>query len=338
MILSRALQIQSPASIRGWSLSLLVHGLAVGCAVWLVSALKPDVRKEPFRWEIAFIESPVEEPVQKKATPVPPTPPNPPRKKPVSPIVDTPTPKVVETRPVEKKPVIEARPMPQVVHRETVQTAERRQPTDNVEQSPVGELKVHHREAMAAESGAVATERTVISRESTAMTQVAPTITELSRASQEVQHNAIERPLASIRPEPVQEANIRHEETKAPVPVEEAKLIQPQQTEMVPARARPGTSTDNRWLAEMLWRRVAELKHYPSSARLNGWEGKVVLRAVIRADGHLADVTVQKSSGYEVLDNAAIQAVKLACPLHMKHQLDRPQIVLNLPIVYSLSH
>lgn len=96
--------------------------------------------------------------------------------------------------------------------------------------------------------------------------------------------------------------------------------------------------TDNRWLAESLWRRVAELKRYPSAARLNGQEGKVILKAVIRSDGQLADVFVQKSSGYSALDAAAIEAVKLACPLEMKHALGKPLIVVSLPIVYSLEN
>ena len=89
---------------------------------------------------------------------------------------------------------------------------------------------------------------------------------------------------------------------------------------------------------ESLWRRVAELKRYPSSARLNGQEGKVVLKAVIRSDGQLAEVSVQKSSGHTILDAAAIEAVKLACPLYMKHAISKPEIVVSLPIVYSLAN
>lgn len=109
---------------------------------------------------------------------------------------------------------------------------------------------------------------------------------------------------------------------------------------MVEAVAPSGVAakTDNRWLAESLWRRVAELKRYPSIARLNGQEGKVILKAVIRSDGQLAEVFVQRSSGYSALDEAAIEAVKLACPLHMKHALGKPLIVVSLPIVYSLAN
>ncbi len=125
----------------------------------------------------------------------------------------------------------------------------------------------------------------------------------------------------------------------------------PLMSQAVPAQASSQDSTvneapapghearsDNRWLAESLWRRVAELKRYPNSARLNGQEGKVILKAVIRSDGYLADVSVQKSSGHSILDAAAIEAVKLACPLHMEHAIGKPQIVVSLPIVYSLAN
>jgi protein TonB len=105
------------------------------------------------------------------------------------------------------------------------------------------------------------------------------------------------------------------------------------------AQATPGPDTKlDRWVGESLWRRVGELKRYPASARLNGQEGKVILKAVIRADGHLAEVSVQKSSGHHILDTAAMEAVRLACPLHMKHAISKSEIVVRLPIVYSLAN
>jgi protein TonB len=63
-----------------------------------------------------------------------------------------------------------------------------------------------------------------------------------------------------------------------------------------------------------------------------------VLKAVIRADGQLVEVTVQKSSGHAVLDAAAIETVKLATPLAMTQPLKRAEIVVSLPIVYSLAN
>lgn len=100
---------------------------------------------------------------------------------------------------------------------------------------------------------------------------------------------------------------------------------------------RPVTKADYAWLAESLGRRIAALTRYPSSARLNGWEGRVVLKAIIRADGHLLHVTVHRSSGHEALDRAALETIKLACPLHMKHALNSAEVAVYVPIVYSLA-
>jgi protein TonB len=149
-----------------------------------------------------------------------------------------------------------------------------------------------------------------------------------------------------VQQEPVAVASVPSSSPEAPVARENPAPVSSQDSRVdaapvqVSRAAGPSAEAklDHQWLAESLWRRVAELKRYPNSARMNGQEGKVILKAVIRSDGQLADVFVQKSSGYNVLDEAAIEAVKLACPLHMKHAIGKPQIVVSLPIVYSLAN
>ncbi|CCE23233.1 energy transducer TonB [Methylotuvimicrobium alcaliphilum] len=49
---------------------------------------------------------------------------------------------------------------------------------------------------------------------------------------------------------------------------------------------------------------------YPMYARRRGWEGTVVLRVHVGADGHTQRVTIQRSSGHDVLDESAMDAVK----------------------------
>lgn len=49
---------------------------------------------------------------------------------------------------------------------------------------------------------------------------------------------------------------------------------------------------------------------YPEQARLQGWEGKVTVRVEVLTDGIPGDITVKKSSGYPLLDDAAILAIK----------------------------
>jgi protein TonB len=49
---------------------------------------------------------------------------------------------------------------------------------------------------------------------------------------------------------------------------------------------------------------------YPETARRAGWEGRVTVRVEVSADGLPMSVALQKSSGYGILDQAALRAVK----------------------------
>ncbi len=49
---------------------------------------------------------------------------------------------------------------------------------------------------------------------------------------------------------------------------------------------------------------------YPSLAQRRGWEGTVLLRVHVLANGKPSDIQIQRSSGRDVLDESAIRAVK----------------------------
>lgn len=49
---------------------------------------------------------------------------------------------------------------------------------------------------------------------------------------------------------------------------------------------------------------------YPRTAREAGWEGTVVLQVMVLPDGTAGNVTLHKTSGYSILDEAALAAVK----------------------------
>lgn len=49
---------------------------------------------------------------------------------------------------------------------------------------------------------------------------------------------------------------------------------------------------------------------YPPQALRQRQQGKVILRVLVGEDGSAVEVTVQKSSGSRLLDQAAIEAVK----------------------------
>ncbi|WP_447973584.1 TonB family protein [Nitrospira sp. Kam-Ns4a] len=102
------------------------------------------------------------------------------------------------------------------------------------------------------------------------------------------------------------------------------------------AMVSPGLTTDYRWVAESLWHRIHRLRRYPHEARVRHLEGRVVLRVVINDQGALEDVDILESSGHELLDQDAVQMIRRACPLKLTHALGRPQVGIQVPIVYRL--
>jgi protein TonB len=49
---------------------------------------------------------------------------------------------------------------------------------------------------------------------------------------------------------------------------------------------------------------------YPYLARINNYEGLVILKVSVSPEGRCVNVTVVKSSGYKILDKAAVEAVE----------------------------
>ncbi|MDV7211236.1 energy transducer TonB, partial [Azotobacter beijerinckii] len=49
---------------------------------------------------------------------------------------------------------------------------------------------------------------------------------------------------------------------------------------------------------------------YPAIAQRRGWEGSVLLRVHVLARGTPSEIQVQKSSGRDLLDEAAVKAVR----------------------------
>ena len=54
--------------------------------------------------------------------------------------------------------------------------------------------------------------------------------------------------------------------------------------------------------------------NYPEEARRKRLYGNLILRVAVRADGSVEQVQVLRSSGFTVLDEAAVHIVELAAP------------------------
>ncbi len=78
---------------------------------------------------------------------------------------------------------------------------------------------------------------------------------------------------------------------------------------------------------------VKENISYPPIARRMGWEGKVVICFLLKSDGQVENIYVEKSSGYEILDTNAINTIQKVAKLFPKPPVD---VMIRLPINYRL--
>jgi periplasmic protein TonB len=333
--------------------SLAVHTLVIGLMITLNARITLPPQDEPFRWNVAMIESVAS---QESAAPAPTV------DAPSQPTQQAPPPKPVVQQTIKPKPserraetarrvettsqpvVQHAEPKPQEPlierHPQTMETVQPMERTPEVRPSPVETPSIA---APQAETAPAIIERP------TQVVESSPAPTE----------RVVETPHVQPTPEAVQRDEVTHQpdpvvaERGTSQPVEQApsnssrsadnaatenQVVQEERT--VVAKAAPATTPKTRadygWVRDALWRRIVEMKHYPAQARLNHLEGKVILRAVIRSDGHLEDLSVKESSGHRLLDEAAMEVIRRICPVPMKQALGRPEVVVMIPIDYRL--
>jgi protein TonB len=270
----------TPHRVQAWLISLLLHACVVTASVQFVSQLEPPPLHEPIRLIVSMVTAPhpapdaepveAPSPPQSQSTQGPPTP--------------------AETRP---EPVVRELQMRPVV------TAQQR------DVQPLVEAVRSTPEARQAETPPLVSQETQSAQPAANEVTTAPAVQDVP---------AVKETTPVVRPEPKAQASPVTTEPAAPIetaavmpvpapvtqPVVEAKQAEPivresAQAETRPVRTAPAARADYGWLAESLWRRVVALKRYPHQARLNRWEGKVLLTAVIREDGQLGDLKVQES-------------------------------------------
>ncbi len=66
---------------------------------------------------------------------------------------------------------------------------------------------------------------------------------------------------------------------------------------------------------QLLRDKIERAKRYPPEARRSGIEGTAEVQFRVVADGRVEDVTVVKSSGFPILDQASVDTIKRAAPL-----------------------
>lgn len=76
---------------------------------------------------------------------------------------------------------------------------------------------------------------------------------------------------------------------------------------------------------------------YPDQARKNGIQGEILTKVLVGADGRIEQVVIEKSSSYEILDNAAIEAVQTAEFKPARHENKPVRVWVMIPIRFTLT-
>ncbi len=139
---------------------------------------------------------------------------------------------------------------------------------------------------------------------------------------------ATETPLASESSLPTSTVPSTTEQATAPA----------QTAVLAPSSSTPEAirKPDYGWLAGPLLQRIEALKRYPATARLQRLEGRVVVRIVVQEDGDITSATIAKSSGHDLLDQAALETIRQASPLTLSQPLGKSSVTMQIPLGYYL--
>ncbi len=285
--------------LHGWLGSLALHGLLL-FSLFPFFRLSPlTVSKEPFRWEVALVDSPQ--------------------------TVKEPTPNLLATEPVTSIPREQTYSPARTVQatRNATPTAERIVPIEPPTVEPVTPTS----QPFIAASAASPQEPSPASV-SEDPAPVPPLTSDPPQHQKEMPANT-----TPTESSPLQTAMATASEPR-PAPRDVAppssSLAEGSNTETV-TTPRP----DYGWLQQAIFQRLEELKRSSQPFLDQSQPFKVLVKAVVSREGTLLDSTVVKSSGLERIDQEAMALVQRAFPMQFDRTLDRQQIVMRIPITYS---
>lgn len=120
---------------------------------------------------------------------------------------------------------------------------------------------------------------------------------------------------------------------KYKTPAEEIKEVRTEENNSIRQKKQ------NKILAQVRSDLIKKLKTnftYPKLAQRKNWQGKVILSLRITASGEIKNIQLSSSSGYNVLDMAAIASLQQVGKLPNISLWFNNDINLQLPVIYEL--
>ena len=108
--------------------------------------------------------------------------------------------------------------------------------------------------------------------------------------------------------------------------------------EMSPIQPKPSLNNILQSFAQTVRRKIESRKRYPLTARKSMIEGKVGVKMTILKDGRLEAVEIIETSGYAILDKAALESVRRAAPFPpLPEEADRNRIQMSIYLVFKMA-
>ncbi|HEY8353717.1 MAG TPA: energy transducer TonB [Methylophilaceae bacterium] len=148
-------------------------------------------------------------------------------------------------------------------------------------------------------------------------------------------------PAASVEPQANTADNVE-ESVTPPVMATAPAAVETPPAFTAPPPPPPGPSQADldaarRGYAERLARAIAAHKKYPRIAQMRGWQGEVIVDLKIDGDGNVLTSAIGRSSGYETLDNQALEMVAKAAPFPPPPEiLKSASFNIQVPVSFKL--
>lgn len=110
----------------------------------------------------------------------------------------------------------------------------------------------------------------------------------------------------------------------------------------IPSTNRTGTVTKTGYGPEILaflrdlYQRIQQAQDYPAIARQMGLEGTTTVQLTLLSNGTASSLEVTNPSGYDILDNAAVQTISRILPLVPPASVAKTALAIEVPIQFEL--
>ncbi len=139
----------------------------------------------------------------------------------------------------------------------------------------------------------------------------------------------IVEPPKEIEPVPETEPELEPESEEVPEYTEEE--VAEEVIEVPPVAKEPAVDFSS--VIQGIRKKLIQKKIYPYAARKKGIQGIVFILLKLDEQGYLIELRITQSSGYKILDKAAVSLIKKVVPY--EHGTGQP-ISIEIPIKYSL--